>query len=1178
MDEVQQDKSVNLLKTWHKKKNIRCPTCKASLFHFDGTPYFSLARIKYEIVLIHHSPCPLPIGNIGRGLFFCLSCGGQSSHTLGRLQDRGCKCVEVNCIEEKSSPSQKQCNKRVNNANETAEQNKTTDDCVTRIQDHCVRFDDASNYDRDRCDNNNPKKNGEHRMTTYQSAASIRDDVDHFDNVNIFCCDSQVNDGMDPDVDGTAIGPDGERSGLGPDVKAIENRTLNKKMNLGIKAEYSCPVYISPTDILRNRNEWPTASSRFFIRDHKNQGDGLRGLVFNSVIDSKINCDFSSLTVNEMFFHLHIASIHYGLPTTKSVDVTAMMLQLSTDHNQTIQKERDSMKDAYQKSIVKVLMAHGIVNNQDHIRKILDEINHCVQTEMQSNYVKSHFNNSSAPVKHNAVRAVYTDGHNSIVNNLPIPTVSIIHKAAYIPAKEIVNHLLAIGIDVMFFRAGHKDDWVDKSGNYETEFLRDLHQNVSTMTDIPTYTRIILVKVWSDGFEAHQIKGKNEFNSLQIFTLTVIAPHYQNTNRHTVPFALCFKRKSHHDILIQLLGELRELQSPTLRYWGGEENLVYPTMVFLEMVSNDLPERCSNTCITLNGTFTHRWRHSCLFDDNVVPSCQSCYLQNIEYILSLPSVNIKTESSCDRCLDWWIRGVTKPKIYPIQPESFQRQIKKFPPVELSFEMMHNSILCLQDWCCSSNSSKTEKGKVIKAYLKAIGFSTQLIPALCQDILEGKEVTDSPGFPSILRNYTSVNVEMNSFQTMPMHMCFLGIEKSLIGLTSILANRKDHGQNAAWHKLVNAIQESQETINSVYLVWCLAMKFTDMEKKNIGTANWQSDHYLAFTRVSLFHFSPLDWAEITNKLDKQLVLAFRSMRVTWFCFVSHIFAEEKVPLKTINVLVRLFLSSCRRFWILGNRNGLHESTDEVSTSQKGLSGQKRKVDDDKLANTSKKVTKPFYVSKANFLSLLNIGEMIEQSGSLRHCWEGENESYIQNVKREISTMKHNENYLKTILIKILKTEILDYFNKDNPFSKAKKYSRTSHVRIYNKGLKHSTVEDVFAQEDIVSGVIDKNGYPLVCFEESRVRGIGLYPLVFNDNNGMWKLNLWYSETRPEINHFSVYKSREELLKDCADFFILLREKDTINTSVRTLICRSWRVRDDRGNFRLPLPLKNVLLMK
>ena len=37
--------------------------------------------------------------------------------------------------------------------------------------------------------------------------------------------------------------------------------------------------------------------------------------------------------------------------------------------------------------------------------------------------------------------------------------------------------------------------------------------------------------------------------------------------------------------------------------------------------------------------------------------------------------------------------------------------------------------------------------------------------------------------------------------------------------------------------------------------------------------------LAHVRVSLYHFSPLDRGDITNKLDKQLVLAFRSMRVT-----------------------------------------------------------------------------------------------------------------------------------------------------------------------------------------------------------------------------------------------------------------------------------------------------------
>jgi hypothetical protein len=168
-------------------------------------------------------------------------------------------------------------------------------------------------------------------------------------------------------------------------------------------------------------------------------------------------------------------------------------------------------------------------------------------------------------VKYSSVQAVYTDGQNSIVNNLPIPTVSIAHKAAYIPANEIINHLLAIGIDIMFFCAGHKEDWLDKSG-HETKFLQDLYQNVSMMTDISKDTQIILVRVWSDGFEAHQIKAKNEYNSLQIFTLTVLVPHYQNTNRHTVPFALCLKKKSHDEILIQLLRELRELQSLKMRY------------------------------------------------------------------------------------------------------------------------------------------------------------------------------------------------------------------------------------------------------------------------------------------------------------------------------------------------------------------------------------------------------------------------------------------------------------------------------------------------------------------------------------------------------------------------------------------------------------------------------------
>ena len=79
------------------------------------------------------------------------------------------------------------------------------------------------------------------------------------------------------------------------------------------------------------------------------------------------------------------------------------------------------------------------------------------------------------------------------------------------------NHLLAIGIDDMFFHAGHEEEWVDKSGNHATKFLHNLHKNVSITKDISMDMRVILVRVWSDGFEAHQIKAKNEFNSCKYF-------------------------------------------------------------------------------------------------------------------------------------------------------------------------------------------------------------------------------------------------------------------------------------------------------------------------------------------------------------------------------------------------------------------------------------------------------------------------------------------------------------------------------------------------------------------------------------------------------------------------------------------------------------------------------------
>ena len=114
---------------------------------------------------------------------------------------------------------------------------------------------------------------------------------------------------------------------------------------------------------------------------------------------------------------------------------------------------------------------------------------------MQSHHGKSSSVNLSAPVKHKTVQAVYPDGQNSIVKNLPIPTVSICNKAFYIPEREIIKHILAIGINIMFFHAGHEGDLLDEFHNDATGFLCNLPQNISTMNDVPRDTRVILVRV-----------------------------------------------------------------------------------------------------------------------------------------------------------------------------------------------------------------------------------------------------------------------------------------------------------------------------------------------------------------------------------------------------------------------------------------------------------------------------------------------------------------------------------------------------------------------------------------------------------------------------------------------------------------------------------------------------------
>ena len=184
--------------------------------------------------------------------------------------------------------------------------------------------------------------------------------------------------------------------------------------------------------------------------------------------------------------------------------------------------------------------------------------------------------------------------------------------------------------------------------------------------------------------------------------------------------------------------------------------------------------------------------------------------------------------------------------------------------------------------------------------------------------------------------------------------------------------------------------------------------------------------------------------------------------------------------------------------------------------------------------------------------MNIVDEIE---TLCGVWEGIHESYIQELKRKLSTMRHTIKFLETLL--------------GNPLSSTDSWIRTYNLRIY------PSVEEILEQNNIVVGMIDQCGDLYMCMEYRRTDGIALHKVSFDDSSGYWCFDLWYS--RMTIGDSSrIVANREELTGMCRDFFMFLHHTDEKDSNIGTIICRSWKVRVDGGKIRLPEPKQETLM--
>ena len=159
--------------------------------------------------------------------------------------------------------------------------------------------------------------------------------------------------------------------------------------------------------------------------------------------------------------------------------------------------------------------------------------------------------------------------------------------------------------------------------------------------------------MWSDGFQPESAKTTNDFESMQFFTLTPRAPRGKRTDMHTLPSALCFKKRTTTTFFLQLLSWIQELQAPWLRYYGKVTQL-HESVRYLGIICNDYPYRCANTYLSQLGMWAHKWGHSYMYDSVTTLSFTKCELSIIHNVLTRSDC-VRIED-CGKSQDWWCQG------------------------------------------------------------------------------------------------------------------------------------------------------------------------------------------------------------------------------------------------------------------------------------------------------------------------------------------------------------------------------------------------------------------------------------------------------------------------------------------------------------------------------------------
>jgi hypothetical protein len=569
------------------------------------------------------------------------------------------------------------------------------------------------------------------------------------------------------------------------------------------------------------------------------------------------------------------------------------------------------------------------------------------------------------------------------------------------------------------------------------------HQQIPTM--------ILPVILWSDACEP--ANSKQNRGSVQVFLATV-GFHEEDAHSGETTFLLAIGPHSAEtdDVEELFYSEMKMLsrvsQSDNLYYYGAARRVVRIYCQIYSILQDRIERQASARVLAGNSNVTARWGWLGALGEVTAffPSCSMCYdalLANQDY------AEQRAESNC--CANWRMEGLTypPPKDYPL--ELITTEPPSLPFLKNTFESMSEAC----DFCFLQVSHGTWTGLTAKSYLNTKGvipaYANSVVTAGLNSFMLSQVEQATARYRLLLHRSLQPNTKFPVHQPakpitwqfpnvsllesvdVVMHLLFLGIVATILREAYFRWLRVKH--------LMSSFSKSTRTplkqLEDLHLSWCKIQPINAS-----GTlSNHVSENFLAFARIGkwLFGCASILRPDDITYVDPNIAPAqfnigqirrwFKERDLPLERGLSHQQIKERflatmatpggpppIPEKgeagiteeTLHDLMETMVSMVAH--VMVERQVSEEDCLSVERHVKMFLGAFEKFDkprrDAKDACPSTRPartkTKATWISKMNFVSLLNLPDVLRRYGSLRALWEGDRkgEGGLPKVKAKV----------------------------------------------------------------------------------------------------------------------------------------------------------------------------------